>query len=120
MISLLISSPCLVTWFRSYIIYFRHQQKESEEKPDGAEEGGEKNDTDVVEGHNGAANEEERNESALDENKSADDTGSHSQVPMELQKSHDSEMANDEFRELEKHSDSQVSMTIRGKPIPFR
>ena len=73
-----------------------------------------------LDAHDGADNEGERNESATDGNKTANDTGSNNQIPTELQKSHDSGMDNDEFRELEKHSNSLVSMTIRGKPIPFR
>ena len=54
--------------------------------------------------------------SNIDGNKTTGDTGSGNHVPAELQNSQHEEG----IRDVEKHSNSQISFHIRGKPVALR
>lgn len=60
------------------------------------------------------------NSSPLDLNKNADDTGSNSQVPSELQNWPEDSLDKDKFREPIKQGSSRVNLYIRGKPVVLR
>ena len=63
---------------------------------------------------------DDNDDNNVDDDKNIDETGSGHQIPSELQNSQENSLHDEGIREVEKHSNSQITFHIRGRSVALR